>query len=339
MRLSMIRWMFVAAALSAAALPACKSDEPEEVLVTAENIQEVGTITEKHDAATVTWAVSPEGHVRALVKTPDGAVVDKNVTGTVTWKPVKRGAVGGTMPLVLDPKTGLMAATIPPLDDDMTEVKYDITVNEKPVTGALHLSPGGTEDLEASAKFSADTAAELKLPEGKKGPNGGVIQIVGKDTIEIVGDKGSGNVRVYFLDKDLKPVKVVPEKKVKIAVVTKTGPETVILAPDPGGLYFGGKFEVIENPTKVTVAVTHLDTTDVVVCGWHPGKVIVVGPAAPAFGVFVAVNWGVDVKVVKPVVVIHDDDDDDHHHHHHHHHGKGKGKWKVRGKGVHIKFH
>jgi hypothetical protein len=327
MRPSKLVPILIAAFTLAAALPGCSKDKPEEeVLVTAENIQEVGTVTEKHDNATVTFAVAPEGHVRALVKGPDGAPIDKNVTGTVTWKPVKAGAVGGTAPLVLDPKTGLMAATIPPLEDDLTEVKYDINVNEKPVKGALHVPPGGTPELEANAKVSVEAAASLKLPEGKKGPNGGVIQVVGEDTIEVVGDKGSGDVRVYFLDKDLKPVKVVPQKTVKIAIVTKTGPDTIILTPDPGGLYFAGKFTIIENPTKVTVAVTYKDTTDVVLCGWHPGKVVVVGAAAPVFVVFVASPWV--VKVGGPTVIVHDDDDDDHIIYV----GKGKGKWKGKGK-------
>jgi hypothetical protein len=332
MRSSKLFPSIIAALAFAVALPGCSKDS-EKTEVTAENIQEAEPVVEQHDAATVAWTVEPDGKVKALVKTPDGKPVDKNVTGTLTVKPVAKNPVPTTVPLVRDEKTGLMTATIPPLEYDLTEVKYDINVNEKPVKGALHLPPGGTRDLALNAKASA----EVKLPEGKKGPNGGVIQVVGKDTIEIVGDKGSGTTRVYFLDADLKPVKVVPEKTVKIAVVTNAGPETIILTPDPGGLYFHGKFGVAVNPTKITVAVSTKDHTDVVLCGWHPTKVIVVGAAAPVVGVFVAVNWG--IGVVKPVVVVHDDDDDDHVVYV----GKGKGKWRGRGRGpggkVHIKIH
>jgi hypothetical protein len=323
----------VAALAFAVALPGC-SKEAEKPEVTAENIQEVEPLVEQHEAATVAWNVEPDGKVRALVKSPDGKPVDKNVTGTLTVKPVAKNPVPTTVPLTLDAKTGLMTAVVPPLEYDLTEVKYDLNVNEKPVKGALHLPPGGTKDLVLNAKASV----EVKLPEGKKGPNGGVIQVVGKDTIEIVGDKGSGTTRVYFLDADLKPVKVVPEKTVKIAVVTKDGPETIILTPDPGGLYFQGKFGVVVNPTKITVAVSTPEVTNVVLCGWSPGKVIVVGPAAPVVGVFVAVNWG--IGVVKPVVVVHDDDDDDHVVYVGK--GKGKGKWHGkhgRGGKVHIKIH
>ena len=204
-------------------------------------------------------------------------------------------------------------------------MKYDIKLNDKPIKGALHLPPGGTKDLALNARASA----EVKLPEGKKGPNGGILQVVGEDTIEIVGDKNNGTTRVYFLDTDLKPVKIVPEKTVKIAVVTNTGPETIILTPDPGGLFFQGKLTVVSNPTKITVAVTTSDSTDVVLCGWHPGNVVVIGPAAPVFGVFVVVNWG--LGVAKPVVVVHDDDDD-------HVVYVGKGKGRGRGGKVHIKF-
>jgi hypothetical protein len=332
MRSSQLFPSIIAALAFAVALPGCSKDK-EVQEVTAENIQEAEPVIEQHDAATVAWTVEPDGKVKALVKTPDGKPVEKNINGTLTVKPVAKNPVPTTVPLVHDPKTGLMTATIPPLEYDLTEVKYDINVNEKPVKGALHLPPGGTKDLALNAKASA----EVKLPEGKKGPNGGVIQVVGKDTIEIVGDKGNGTTRVYFLDADLKPVKIVPQKTVKIAVVTKDGPETIILTPDPGGLYFQGKFGVVVNPTKITVAVSGPDHTDVVLVGWQPTKVIVVGAAAPVVGVFVAVNWG--IGVVKPVVVVHDDDDDDHVVYVGK--GKGKGKWRGRGRGgkVHIKIH
>jgi hypothetical protein len=312
----------IAALAFAVALPGCSKDK-EQSEVTAENIQEAEPLVEKHDAASVAWTVDPDGNVKALVKTPDGKPVDKNVTGTLTVKPVAKNPVPTTVPLVLDEKTGLMTAVIPPLEYDLTEVKYDIKVNNKPVKGALHLPPGGTKDLALNAKVSA----EVKLPEGKKGPNGGVLQVVGKDTIEIVGDKKSGDMRVYFLDADLKPVKVVPEKTVKIAVVTDTGPETIILTPDKGGLYFTGKLKVVSNPTKITVAVSSPDHTDVVLCGWHPGTVVVIGPAAPVFGVFVAVNWA-------PVIVVHDGPDVVYFGK-----GKGKGKWKGKGGKIHIKIH
>jgi hypothetical protein len=96
--------------------------------------------------------------------------------------------------------------------------------------------------------------------------------------------------------------------------------------PNPGGLYFQGKLNVITNPTKLTVVVSDDVDTHVVLSGWHPGKVIIVGPPAPVVAVFVAVNWGVVKVGVNPVIVVHDDDDDNHYVYV----GKGKGKGKGK---------
>jgi hypothetical protein len=333
--------MFLAVALAAPlAVTGCGSKEAPAAEVTAENIADANqaTVAEKHDNGEVVWSVAPDGQVKALVKAPDGKPVDKNVTGTLTVKAAgEKDAVPVTVPLTPDPKTGLMVAVVPKLEADITEVKYDLKADGKPIKGALHVPPGGTSELVLNAKASADA----KLPEGKKGPNGGVIQVVGDDTIEVVADKGSSKVRVYFLDADLKPVKVVPEKTVTVAIVTESGPDTVILAPDPGGLYFTGKLNVVNvHPVKLSVGVKHKGVSKVVLVGYNPGVVVVVGASAPAPIFWVNAGWDVVVKpaVVKPVVVIHDDDDDDDDHHHWH--GKGKSKIHIKGKkGVHIKIH
>jgi hypothetical protein len=345
MRRNMLfRSMFLAVALATATVAAGCSKSESAPEVTAENIEDQGVVTEKHDAGEVVWAVAPEGHVRALIKTPDGKPVDKNVSGTLTVK-ASADAVPVTVPIAPDPKTGLLVAVIPKLEADMTEVKYDLKVDGKPVQGALHLPPGGTNELVVNAKLHAD----VKLPEGKKGPNGGVIQVVGDDTIEVVADKGSGKVCVYFLDADLKPVKVVPEKTVKVAVVTSAGPEVVVLTPGPDDLYFAGKVNVAVTPVKLSVGIKHKHVSKVALVGWHPGAVVVIGAVAPPVWVVdtgwdvavgVGVGVGVGVKVgVKPTIIVHDHDDDDDDHHHHWH-GKGKGKVHIKGgKGVHIKIH
>lgn len=298
--------------------------------ITAENIADTDGITEKHDTGETVWSVQPEGQVKLLVKSPDGKPVDKNVTGTLTVKAAgDKDAKPTTVNLEPEAKTGLYVATIPKLEADITEVRYDIKADGKPMKGALHVPQGGTAEIVASAKISADA----KIDTSKKGPNGGIIQVVGDDTIEVVADKSSSKVRVYFLDADLKPVKVVPEKKVTIAVVTQNGPETVILEPDSGGLYFTGKLNVAVNPVKLTVGVRHHDRAHVVLVGHRPRTVVVVGAAAPP-AVFVVVNAGWGVGVVTPAVIVED--------HHHHWHGKGKGKSKVHikgGKGINIHIH
>jgi hypothetical protein len=326
---TLFRSSFFALALavtaSAAFLPACgnKSDG-----ITAENIEEKGALIEQHDAATIAWNIDGDGNVKALVKTPDGKPIDKNVYGTLTVSGVDPAFVPITMPIAPDPKTGMLTAIIPMPDDEIAVVKYDLKVDGKPVTGAMHLPHGGTAELEQSAK----KADEKKLPEGKKGPNGGVVQVVGDDVVEVVAEKSNGSLRVYLLDDDFKPVKV-GEKKITIGFVSAKGPETIVLAPDAGGVYFVGKMDVVVNPVKITVAVIDHDDVHVVLCGYHPGKVIVVGAAAPTYVVLVNAGWGVTVVNPTPVIIVNDGV-------HWHGKGKGKGHWKgKKGGGIHINIH
>ncbi|MDI1447267.1 hypothetical protein [Polyangium sp. 6x1] len=318
----------VALSLAAvAALPACskKDDKVEaEAEVTAENIAAEDAITEQHEAATVTWAVAPEGKVKARFKSPDGAPLDDGVTGTVIVKPARKGAEPVTAKLVFDAKAGVHTADIPKLEDDLTEVSYDVQVKGKPLKSTLYVPKGGTHELVATAKVSA----EAKIPEGKKGPNGGVLQVAGDDLIEIVADVKTGESRVYVLDDDLKPMPV-GKRKVKLAVVANA-PEFVELDAEPKGLYFTGKFVVKTNPHKLTVVVypEEAPTPVVVLCGWHPGAVVVVGPSAPVVGLFVVANWAPIVVVPAPPIVVVK--------------GKGKGHWHWKGKGkgpkVHVHF-
>jgi|GEM_PF-3540198 len=323
---------FVVLALAAAfALPACsKKDEPSKgAEITAESVAAEEAITEQYEPATVSWIVAPEGKVKAQFKAPDGAPLGNSVTGTVTVKPAQADAKPVTAKLVYDTEAAVHTAEIPALEADLTEVSYDVSVKGKPVKGALHVPRGGTRELVASAKVSAD----VKLPEGKKGPNGGVVQVVGDDVIEVVADVKSGESRVYVLDDDFKPIPV-GKRKVKIAVVGEA-PETVELQAEPKGLYFTGKLAVVKaNPHNLTV-VLHGERSPqpvVVLCGHHPGRVVVVGPGAPVVGLYVATSWAPAVVVVDPtpaVIVVGK--------------GKGKGKWGWKGHGhgpkVHIKLH
>jgi hypothetical protein len=322
---------FVLLALAAAfALPACsKKDEPTAGgEITAESAAAEEAITEQHEPATVSWVVAPEGKLKARFKTADGAPLGNSVTGTVTVKPVRADAKPVTAKLVYDTEAGVHTAEIPALDADLTEVKYDVSVKGKPIKGALHVPRGGTPELVASAKV----AAKVEIPAGKKGPNGGVVQVVGDDVVEIVADAKTGESRVYVLDADFKPIPV-GKRKVKIAVVGEA-PEAIELQPEPEGLYFTGKLAVVKtNPHRLTV-VLHGESAPapvVVLCGYHPGTVVVVGHGAPVVGLFVAVGWA-PVVVVDPtpaVIVVGK--------------GKGKGKWGWKGHGhggkVQIKLH
>jgi len=316
--------------LSIAALPACsKKEDAAKPGITAENAAADDAVTEQYEPATVSWVVAPEGKLKAQFKAPDGAALGTSVTGTVTVKPVQADAKPVVAKLVYDTEANVHTAEFPALNADLTEVSYDVSVKGKPVKGALHVPRGGTRELVASAKVSVDA----KLPEGKKGPNGGVVQVVGDDVIEVVADAKSGETRVYVLDDDFKPI-AVGKRKVKIAVVG-SAPEAVELQAEPQGLYFTGKLAVVKtNPHKLTV-VLHGERSPepvVVLVGYHPGTVVVVGPGAPTVGLFVAVGWAPAVVVVDPtpnVVVVGK--------------GKGKGRWGWKGHGhgpkVQIKIH
>jgi hypothetical protein len=89
------------------------------------------------------------------------------------------------------------------------------------------------------------------------------------------------------------------------------------------------------------VGLTYRGETDVVLCGYRPGAVVMVGAIAPPLPVLVDVGWGVGVDVgvgvgvaVGPPVVVIDG--------HPRWKGKGKhkGKWRgKRGGDVHIHLH
>lgn len=312
---------------SAAALPACsKKPAAAEAGSESESTSGEEALTEQHPAATVSWVVTPGGEVKVAIKAPDGTPLDKTVTGTITAKPLDGAGTPVTAKLAAGAKPGAYVATLPKLDADLTDVSYKLDVGGKPVVGTLHLPRGGTAELVTSAK----AVAEAKVPADKKGPNGGVIQVVGSDVLEIVADKSTGQVRVYVLDDDLKVI-AVGKRKVKLAAVAGS-PDFVELQAEPKGLFFTGKFSGKSNPVKLTVVLYEEDHPEpvVVLCGWKPATVIVVGPGAPVvIPIFVVVNWApvVVVDPGPPVVIIH------------HGKGKGKGKFGFGGKKVHIKIH
>src|SRR6185295_15920709 len=129
-------------------------------------------LTEQQPAAAVTWLVTPDGQVKAIVKSPDGKPLDKGVTGTVTAKPLDKGAKPVTAKLEADAKPGAYMAALPKLEADLTDVSYKLEVDGKPVVGTLHLPRGGTKQLVTSAK----AVEEAKLAPDAKGPNGGIVQ-------------------------------------------------------------------------------------------------------------------------------------------------------------------
>lgn len=290
MPLTLLRSTLLASALAFVALtPACSKKADS---VTAESATPENTVTERHDAATVGWAVSPEGKVRVAIKAPASEAVAPDATGTVSARPVG-GAASAPVKLTFDQKAGLYTAVVPALQADITELVYEISLKGKTAKGTLHLPRGGTDELVATGK-----SASSKLPADKKGPNGGTVQVVGGDVIEIAADK-SGEVRVYVLDDDTKPV-AVGQRRVKLAV----GAEIIELNVGPGGMYFTGKLLTKVNPSKLTVVFYPEKATVpvVVLCGWKPGSVVVINQ--PTVNLFVVNVWAPVVVVNQPTTVV-----------------------------------
>ncbi|WP_438017999.1 hypothetical protein WMF18_02485 [Sorangium sp. So ce315] len=285
------------ALLLIAAAAACGKGEEQqveanataEVTATAESAIGEGAYIEEHESGKAAFNVAADGSVKAAVTGPDGELIREDIGGTLLWKDAS--GEEKTAPLTLDAKTGLLVAAGPKLEADLTQLGYTLNVAGKPWSGTLHVPAGGTAELYANAKGAAD----LALPEGKLGPHGGRIEIVGDDRLELLVDEATGEVRVYVLDVDLKPVDI-GERKVTLGVVADA-PQVVVLAPVAAtagvaaGAYLTGKLALAADPLKVTVAVRNGARSAVALCGYRPGVAFAVHAHAPRVKVRVKTDW------------------------------------------------
>lgn len=305
---SFLRPVLAALSLGAVlvAAPACKKASsdvaPAPVPAADEGTADIPeAIVEENENGSVAWSIAPDGQLKAIVKSTAGKPITKNITGELVWK----GPNGDQkIPVTIDAKTGYLVATGPQLTDDLTEINYNLVVENKPWVGTLHVPRGGTLELQESAKVA------VTVPAGKVGPNGGVVQVVGEDRVEVIADKNTGQVRAYFLDPEFKVIKP-PNRKVKIAIAGET-PEIVVLEPEPtAGLYFVGRARTRVDPVRLTVAVTNHEVVHTSIVGFVPHRILVVGPRAPRVRFLVASGWDpeVDVRVRGrgPTVVVHED--------------------------------
>ena len=254
--------------------------------LTADAIEKsAAAVVQKGAPGTAAWLINPDGTVGAVLKDPSGKPIAATVTGQMKFG-------DKSVPVEYDPKTGLLTAAGPKLEADITPVSYALNVDGKPWNGVIDVSPDGTQDLVDTGKEQA------KLPVGVKGPNGGVVQIVGPDRVEVVANKQNGEVRAYMLDDDNKPVD--PGDRTVTVALGGDAPDTVVLAPDPGGHFVVGHMPVGVAPVNVTVAVKRHGHVHACLVGWAPGDVVVVGPEAPPVAI-----WGPPaVFVGGPGVVV-----------------------------------
>lgn len=285
----------VFALLLIAAAPACAKDEQPaeanatvEVTATAESAIGEGAYVEEHESGKAAFNVAADGNVKAAVTGPDGKPIREDVSGTLLWKDASGEK---TLPLTFDSKAGILVAAGPKLEADLTEIGYTLNVAGKPWSGTLHVPAGGTAELYANAKGAAD----LRLPEGKLGPHGGRIEIVGDDRLELLVDEVTGEVRVYALDADLKPIDI-GERKVTLGVVAEA-PQVVVLAPAvatagvAAGAYLTGRLALAADPLKVTIAVRNAGRSAVALCGYRAGAAFAVHARAPRVKVRLKTDW------------------------------------------------
>jgi hypothetical protein len=258
--------------------------------LTAEAIEKSpDAIVEQTPAGTSTWIVRPDGAVSATLKSPDGKPVMQPVTGQVAFATPEGPPT--SVPAQYDPKTGVLTAAGPKLEADITPVTYTLTAGGTPWTGSIDVPKGGTHDLVETAKLQTTVAPSIV------GPNGGVVQDVGPDRVEIVANKHTGDVRAYVLDADNHPVDP-GDRKITVALQGDP-PEVLALAPEPQAHFVVGHMRALVDPPHLTVAVTEHGATHACLYGWSPGAVIVEGPEAPRLHLLAVDAWPGEVVEVR----------------------------------------
>src|SRR5262249_40617172 len=124
-------------------------------------------LVEERDEGKLEWVVQPEGQVRVKVTLNEGTT--PALSGTLL--------VGGQA-VPLTGSGSALTASIPKLSDNLTTIQYSLKVGDATWDGNLHVPPGGTKALLA--------APAVAVPEGTKGPHGGVVDVVGDQRVEII---------------------------------------------------------------------------------------------------------------------------------------------------------
>jgi len=92
------------------------------------------------------------------------------------------------------------SAQLAPLEEGLTTIELDLKVKGKEFKESIDVPEGGTKALLKKSKIS--------VAEGTKGPNGGTVDVVDDQRVELVMDEKTGDVRVYYLNEKLEVMDV-----------------------------------------------------------------------------------------------------------------------------------
>jgi hypothetical protein len=260
------------------------------------------TLVEQSDNGSIAWDVDADGHVKATVKATDGRQIMKDVTGQISFPDAMEEQFADAE---LSPE-GYLVATGPALQDDLTEMDYDLVVEGAPWSGVIFVPRGGTQALERDAK--ADAAAITAI-DNKTGPNGGVVQVIGGERYEVVADRDTQEMRMYLLGPSFEVVDP-GERVMRVGYVT-TYPESLVLVREPGAFYYVGRVQSGWDPVQITLGVGFGGSFHYGIVGFHFGERVYFGAHAPMLRVMAARAWtpsvsvrvGVDVHVNERVNV------------------------------------
>jgi hypothetical protein len=246
-------------------------------------------IAQQGPAGTSMMIIRPDGSVSGTLETPDSKPVTQPVTGQITF--ATPDGPPTVAPVQYDPKTGVLTAAGPKLEADITPVSYTLSAGGTPWTGSIDVPKGGTQELADTAKLQG------AISSNTVGPNGGVLQVVGPDRIEVLANRRTGDVRAYVLDAENHPVDP-GDRKVTVALEGEE-PEILVLAPEPQAHFVVGHMRARVDPLQLTVAVNLHGTTHACLAGWQPGSIVVMGPQAPRVHLLAVDSWPGEVVDVR----------------------------------------
>jgi hypothetical protein len=167
-----------------------------------------GALVEERDEARLAWVVTSDGAVALRVQGPGG---DELPPADVAAK-VKRED-GAWVTLIPSISGRGLAGAVGALGPGLHGLSYEVTARGASLTGTFHVPEGGTAALLAPPSVA--------VAPGTKGPNGGLVDVVGSHRVELVVDEATGELRVYFLDDQLKVIP--PPEGVELSIAIEDG--------------------------------------------------------------------------------------------------------------------